>query len=224
MLTEKIVKIMGKSITITRLSLKGWTSLEIVKKAMDEAISNTDFDSYFLSIIRFIEIASPSSKIKWTEVPWQEFLSIYSEAVDLNSPSLPFPLLISRKKAEEKQLPWEYEGRSWYFWLNLFASNYGWDETTIGNLDIDTAIGLYQEILIDEQLQKEWQWGLSEIAFPYNQSTKKQEYKPLDRPEWMLPLAPKELPVIRMRKDMLPVGLIVDLQEEYKKKDDKRGV
>lgn len=214
MLTEKIVKIMGKSITITRLSLKGWTSLEIVKKAMDEAISNTDFDSYFLSIIRFIEIASPSSKIKWSEVPWQEFLSIYSEAVELNSPSLPFPVLISRKKADEKQLPWEYEGRSWYFWLNLFASNYGWDESTIGDLDIDTAIGLYQEILIDEQLQKEWQWGLSEIAYSYDKASNQSKFNPLERPYWMLPIAPTRLPIIRMRVDMLPVGNIVVLGDK----------
>ena len=87
-------------------------------------------------------------------------------------------------------------------------------------LDIDTAIGLYQEISIDDQFEKEWEWSLSEIAFPYNQSTKKQEYKPLERPEWMLPISPKQLPTMKMRKDMMPVGNIVDLSV----KADKRGI
>jgi hypothetical protein len=75
---------------------------------------------------------------------------------------------------------------------------------------------------LEEQLDKEWTYSLSEIAFPYNSSTKKSEYKPLDRPEWMLPISPKQLPVIKMRKDMMPMGNIVDMTEKPKK--DIRGI
>lgn len=208
------IKILGKDISPTRLRLKGWTELESVRKLMDDAISQKDFDKYFRAIVQFTEMASiPSNeKIDWDKVPWFELLELYSEAVKINSPSIEFPILTSPDEKKEKKLPWEYDGRSWYFWFNLFASRYGWNENVIENLDIDSAIGLYQEILIEQQFEKEWEWGLSEMAFPYNKSTKKQEFKALARPKWMLPLAPEFLPVIKIRKDMMPVGNIVDLQ------------
>jgi hypothetical protein len=109
--------------------------------------------------------------------------------------------------------------------LNLFAKHYGWDEESIGAMDIDSALGLYQELLMDEQFEHEWQWSLSEIAFPYNSATKKQEYKPLQRPEWMLPLSPTQLPVIKIRKDMLPMGNIIDLgAKPVAKQEGMRGI
>ena len=222
--TEVVITILDNPVTLRRLSLRGWSGLENLKKEMDDAISKKDFDTYFVSTIQFIEMAlSPSEKIEWSEVSWWEFLEIYSKTVELNKPTILFPILDVTQKKEGKKMPWEYDGRSWYFWLNLFADRYGWNETTIGELDIDTAIGLYQEIELNSQLEKEWSWGLSEIAYQYNSSTKKSEYKPLDRPEWMLPISPKQLPVIRMRKDMMPMGNIVNFQEP-KKEDDKRGI
>lgn len=220
MRVEKTVLLMGKEIKIKRLTLRGWTSLESIKKEMDSAISKRDYDKYYSASVRFIEMAlSVPTKIDWEIVPWWEYLEIYSEVITLNTPTIKFPILESSIK-ESKPLPWEYDGRSWFFWFNLFAKHYGWSENYIEKLDIDTAIGLYQEISIEDQFEKEWQWSLSEIAFPYNQSTKKQEYKPLDRPEWMLPISPKQLPVVKMRKDMMPVGNIIDLSA----KADKRGI
>jgi hypothetical protein len=122
---------------------------------------------------------------------------------------LNFPILTSQTKENDNKLPWEYDGRGWYFWLNLFAKSYGWDEKTIGELDIDTAIGLYQETQIDEQLDREWEWGMSEIAYPYNDRTKKSEFRQLPRPDWMMPMAPKHVPVVKIRKDMIPVGNVI---------------
>jgi hypothetical protein len=136
---------------------------------------------------------------------------VYAEAVQINAPSFDFPILQpSTGGKDNKKAPWEYNGRAWYFWLNLFAGRYGWSEIAISVMDIDTAIGLYQEIILDDQLKNEFVYGLSEIAYPYNQSTKKQEFRPMPRPEWMKPLIPKQLPIIKMRKDMLPMGNIVD--------------
>lgn len=216
--TEKMIKIGGKSLTICRLSLKGWSSLEGIRKAMDDAVSRKDFDDYFLLLVRFIDTASlPDHKIKWDEIPWFELLEFYAEAIKLNSPSLKFPIL-DENKIEAKKLPWEYDGRSWYFWLHLFSQNYGWGEGVIGELDIDTAIGLYQEISIDEQLEREWEWGLSENAFVYDKMTKQSKFNPLPRPNWMLPLAPKVLPTVRIRADMLPMGNVIDLQKEIQNK------
>ena len=223
--TELVVKILGKSITLQRLPLRGWAKLEEIKKAIDDAISTKDSNNYFLALVQFIEMASSTPpKIEWDKLPWFEFLSVYSDAIRINTPSLQFPVLVG-EKGETKKQPWEYEGRSWYFWLNLFAKNYGWNEEVIGEMDIDTAIGLYQEILIDGQFEKEWQYSITEIAYEYQEHSKKSVYKPLDRPEWMLPLAPTQLPIVKMRKDMMPMGNIIDMQaEEQKRRDKKRGI
>src|SRR3972149_433670 len=199
------IKILGNEIELVRLTLRGWTGLEGLKQLMDDAISNKDTGKYFSFLVQFIEMASVPFSVDWNLVPWYEVLGAYSSAITINSPSIEFPVLRNPDTREKKQ-PWEYDGRSWYFWLNLFAKHYGWDEKTIGELDIDTAIGLYQETLIDEQFHKEWEWGINEIAYSYNTSTKKSEFKALPRPRWMLPLIPRQLPRIKMRKDMMPVG------------------
>jgi hypothetical protein len=212
---EQFIEILGEKHEIKRLTLKGWTSLEGIKKEMDEDISHKDFDNYYLALVRFIEMSLSSPQIDWGLVPWYEAITAYSQVVKLNSPTLEFPILIGAK-GENKKLPWEYDGRAWYFWLHLFAKFYGWSEDAIGNLDIDTAIGLYQETQIDEQMEREWTYSLSETAYPYNQATKKQEYKPLARPEWMLPIAPKHNQTIMIRKDLMPMGNIVNLTDKKK--------
>lgn len=180
---------------------------------MEDAISNKDTQLYFELCVKFIEMAlfPYTKKLDWGKVSWYEFLEIYSTVIKENSPRLEFPILTESKK-ESKKLPWEYKGRNWYFWLNLFAKSYGWDSDTVSKLDIDTAIGLFQETEIDHQMNKEWEWSLSELAFPYNESTKKSEYKPLDRPYWMLPIAEHPKKVI-VPKDMMPMGNVIDLSK-----------
>jgi hypothetical protein len=209
---EKTIKINNKNITLRRLRLREWSKLEEVKRDLDEVASIKDYNGMFLQMVKFIEATIVSNvDIDWNRVPWYEFLLVYSEAIIINTPTIDFPILHGKSENREKY-PWEYKERSWYFWLNLFAKHYGWTEEIISQLDIDTAIGLYQEIEIDGQLQREWEWGLSEIAYPYNKGTKKREYKPLARPSWMKPIIPKQLPMVRIRKDMMPMGLIKNME------------
>ena len=189
---------------------------------MEDAISNKDTQLYFEQCVKFIEMAlfplpvTFWKKVDWGKLPWYELIEIYSYIIKVNSPHINFPILNESKKKNEK-LPWEYRGRNWYFWLNLFAKTYGWDADTVSRLDIDTAIGLFQESQIDEQLGREFQWGLSEISYVYNHSTKKSEFKALERPDWMKPIAqaPKK---IKIRKDMMPVGNVINLDEEELKR------
>ena len=202
--TKTTLTVGTKTFIIRRLKLKGWARLETLRRQLEEDVSSGDFTKTFKTMIQFIETSS-SQAFKWEELPWYHFLEVFAKVSEMNAPTIKFPLLVETKQ-EGKLPPWEYNGRSWYFWLNLFSSRYGWVESAIENLDIDTAIGLYQEILIDEQLDKEWEWGLSEIAYPYNSSTKKSEFKPLDRPNWMRPMAPTTIPVVKIRKSLMPVG------------------
>jgi hypothetical protein len=207
-MSETKIKINGKEFSIVPLRLRGWSALEELRRIMEVAVSNHDLQSYFETLVQFIETALPSSKgIDWTLLPWYEFLEIFSLVSQANMPTMKFPILEENKKEEEK-LPWEYLGRTWFFWLNLFARIYGWNEDKIAELEIDSAIGLYQEIVLDEQFKREWEWGLSEIAYPYDESSKSAKFHPLDRPNWMMPLAP-EPKTVKIRTDMIPLGNII---------------
>lgn len=217
------INIQRKELELARLTLRGWTKLGELKIEITETASKKDYAQLFQSMVKFIEAVSLSpTGVDWEKVSWFEFYDVYAQAISLNSPRFEFPILVRASQEKNKKPPWEYTGRSWYFWLNLFASNYGWDAETIGNLDIDEAMGLYQELSIDDQLGKEWEWGLSEIAYPYDPSTKKSKYKSLQRPPWMLPIVPKQLPVVRMKKSFLPMGNIIDLQGQESERLEKR--
>lgn len=211
---EYKIKIEKKEITLSRLKLRGWTGLETVKKEIDAAASKNDFNQSFMYMVKFIEAALLSSvDIDWSALPWYDFLFIYNKVIELNSPTIEFPIIARSGTADEKKNPWEYDGRAWYYWLNLFAENYGWNSETIAEMDIDEAFGLLQEISINEQLEREWEWGLSEMAYEYDKTTKKSKYHPLPRPSWMQPIIPKQLPIIKIPKALMPVGNIVNLQE-----------
>ena len=93
-------------------------------------------------------------------------------------------------------------------WLHLFAKAYGWSSEYIANLEIEDGVALLQEIIVDNQLQREWEWGMNEMAYPYNQMTKKSEFKPLDRPSWMQKKyeAPKK---IKIPIHLIPLGNVI---------------
>lgn len=157
--------------------------------------------------VAYLEAAS---NVKYQESVWYKTVQDYEKALSVNLPTKPFPLLKSREKNE--RMPWEYEGRTWYYWMHIFSTNYGWSEEQIAKLDIDTAIGLLQEILITRQEEHEWQWSLTEIAYPYNQTTKRSEFHALPRPDWMKKIVQRPQKV-RMKASMLPVGNIIGQNE-----------
>lgn len=226
-MTDNKINIQGTELELVRLKLQGWTKLESLKAELDTATSKNDFNLIFNVMVKFIEVAvlPTPSMVEWDKLPWYEFLDVYNRVIHLNRPRLDFSILRGNGEKSDKKLPWEYEGRAWYFWLNLFCKNYGWSIDTVANLDIDDAIGLYQELEIGEHMEKEWQWGLSEVAYTYEKSTNKSKLVPMKRPQWMLPLVPKELPVVRMRRDMLPMGNVIDVQaEELARRERKRGI
>ena len=193
---------------MNRLTLKDWSKLDDIRQKISseaemgrwQLIPNLIFESVLLC---GAEIEDP---------PWSEVSELYVEAVKVNQPRIKFPIFNSKEKGKKK--PWEYEGRTWYFWLNTLASRYGWSAEQIGELDLDDAIGLYEEIIVDEQHEREWQWNLSERAFVYNKTTKQSNYKSLERPDWMSmydPSEPQPVKKIRIPVKAMPVGNIISL-------------
>jgi hypothetical protein len=207
-----------QKITFERVLLRDWLSLEETRGNIIDAAGKSDLHGINDCVISYILAASKSQDIKWDEQPWYTTLDAYETAIVTNAPTVSFPILKARNE-EDKKLPWEYPGRTWYFWLNLFSAKYSWSVEYIAKLEIDDALGLLQEIKIDEQMTKEWDWGLSQNAYGYNETTKQSEFHELPRPNWMRSIAPPA-PRMKMLKSMLPVGN-VSYDEVTKPKDIK---
>ncbi len=193
-----------------RASLYKWLQIEEIKENLFSAVEESRHDDFLTHLYRYLSTAEDVER-DWSEFPWLRIRDIFLEIEETNAPTKPFPILRSAKESEST---WGYEGRTWYFWLNLFSYNYGWSIDYIKRLDIDDAIGLLQEILLGEQGDRDFIWSTTEVAYEYNKSTKKSTLKLLDRPEWMrnsfssTVKEPKKKKT-RIRRDFLPVGRIV---------------
>ena len=191
-----------------RLKFKEWIRLDEIRKKIDEEAEAGHWQKIPNLIFEFITVCG----VEIDDPPWMDVRALYDQCVIENQPRIQFPIFRSKEKG--KPSAWDYEGRSWYFWLNIFAKNYGWTPEIVEDLDLDDAVGLYEEILVEDQFSKEWQWGLSEMAYPYNKSTKKQHFKPLGRPDWMVvhssdqPQKKVKIPI-----KSLPVGVVINLDE-----------
>ena len=190
--------------TPTRSGLKKWLELEDIKAEIFDAAE--DGYTFANGIIDYLSAALCISAIEFEEFAWYEVAEAYATINALNKLNFQFPLL--KEQPNKTKPPWDYEGRSWYIWANLLAKAYGWELAYIANLDPDDGIALLQEILVDDQVEKEWQWGLSEIAYQYNETTKKSEFKELPRPVWMQKEIRKPIAQAKIPASMLPVGIV----------------
>jgi len=199
-----VLRIGNAEYTATRVGLKKWLALEDKKSDIFQATE--DKDTFTDAILAYLSVAFDVPTQELEEVPWYEIIDEYATSNVLNNINFQFPLL-NEPSSKEKAI-WDYAGRTWYLWANLLAKSYGWTLKYISELDPDDGIALLQEILTDDQLDKEWEWGMSEIAYPYNETTKKSEFKELSRPVWMQKKVRKLPTKVKINVSMLPVGII----------------
>lgn len=191
-------------VELERKKLFEWIKLEDIRIRIAEAAKDKDYDKVSDLIVSYILAASRvPMEIDWRDLSWADVIGAYIEALVLNTPRKMFPIM--RATGGEKH-PYDYEGRDWYGWVNLFASHYGWKVSDIAELDIDDAIGLMQEIKVDEQRQMEWEWMRTEIAYPYDSNSKSSRYQPLPTPSWMQAPKPAMPKRFKIRKDLMPPG------------------
>lgn len=188
-----------------KLSFRKWLDLEETKKLAATATESGEFPDRLFAYLS-VAFARPADQ----KEDWKNSVFSFLAAVKTFRPTADLPILKDIPTVRTKPASWEYEGRSWYYWLHLFASAYGWDADRVGNLDVNDALALAQEILTAEQLEHEFTHSLSEVAYPYNKSTKKSIYKPLTRPYWMKMVVPAPRKM-KFRRDMLPLGIIQDV-------------
>lgn len=193
-----------KEYTPTRYGLKKWLELDDIKAKILDAAENRD--AFANGIIDYLSAALciPTSELE--EFSWYEVIVAYAEINNANKLNYQFPLF--KEPPNKDKAPWEYDGRLWYKWAYALSKEFGWSLEYVAELDPDDGIALLQEILVNDQLEKEWQWGMSEIAYQYNETTKKSEFKEYPRPIWMQKEVRKPPTKAKIPASMLPVGIV----------------
>lgn len=125
----------------------------------------------------------------------------------------------SVRERHQKSVAWDYEGRAAFMVVHLIARTYGWSVEEVVGLVPEVGFALVNEILVDEQLSQEWEYGLSEVSRVYDKATKRTRFRPLPRPLWMVGRA-ADL-VMNIPKSVLPQGNVVELWDAAKRKSQK---
>lgn len=201
-------------INIVQAKLKDWLMLSDIMHEISKEKTLKNYYKVAELIYTYNSVGCKNSSIDWHTISWIDTVSVFSELIKINRIKKKFPIFsaeeTSTKEKSDEDVPWTYIGRTWYLWAHLLASSYSWKISEIEELEVEEAVPLIQEILADKQLTKEFQWSMSEIAYPYNSTTKKSVFSPLHRPEWMKPKV-KQIKKIKVRKDFVPVGNVIDL-------------
>lgn len=151
---------------------------------------------------------------------WYEIMQAFIDVTEANKiPQADMYALLSDNGKEGKPVPWDFPGRDKAAIFNRFAKAYGWTLDVIKNIWPEEAIALLQEIIADEQEDKEFLHMLSEVSYSYNKQTRKSQYIPLPRPTWMVKGTAasvedrKKAVMTKMRKDLLPAGVVIKASE-----------
>lgn len=194
---------------ISRAKFKLWIELEDIREKIFHSIEAENTDDIGTYILLYVSTALSVDVLSIENLPWKEIASAYSIVVaeNFNIRLLPF-MKSNKKKLDEERDVWDYNGRTWYSYSHKMATEYGWSLFDISELDVDDAFSLIQEILVSEQLNKEWEWSLSDKSVGYDENTKKPKFIELPRPDWMTPV-PKPPKKVKIPKFMMPVGNII---------------
>lgn len=182
--------------------LKKWLELETYK---DKIVRATDGGDLPKVLLKYLSVALGVSE-KWFEyADWVKLVSVFYLSLT-KSPKVDLPILspTDEKSPEED---WNYDGRTWHLYSHMLAKSYGWNLEYISCLRVEEALAKIEEILVAEQLEREFYYGLSEVAYSYDQQTKKSKFVPLPRPHWMRKRI-KPIQKFLIPKDMMPVGVV----------------
>jgi hypothetical protein len=215
-----IIKLGQHKYSYSQPRLRKWIELEEIKSNLASAAVAGKHDTVSEKILAYVSAALCINPKKLDAYPWYSVATVFVQLSVLSIPSRIFPILSVIKDDKKAKNDFDYVGRDWYFWLHKLSAEYGWLIVYIENMKIDDAVGLMQEILYNEQVKREWDWGTTEMAYSYNENTKKSTFNELERPGWMrstTPIAQKELVVEKVPMNMIPVGNVVRIKVEAPK-------
>lgn len=185
--------------------LKKWIELEDRKEKIIKAVEGgNDFPSELFSYLS----TALGVSYKWYEyADWLLIVRAFYVCVS-KSPQVELPITSPNDEQRTKEESWDYDNRTWHLYSHLLAKSYGWTLEYIAKLPVLETMAKIQEIIVDDQLEKEFQYGLSEMAYRYDKNSKTSKFVPLPRPAWM---RPKIHPIKKslIPRAMLPMGNII---------------
>jgi len=190
------------------LRLGAFIKLEFYKNSVFESIKKLDKEKFIDGIKNIIKLQTERSTDSYKNIIeiYIDFFHILSNnTIKSNIVFLTPP----PEKKEYKEDRWNFDGRIFAQWIDVLAKTYGWDIDKILDLDVNMAVYLIQEILVNQQFEKEFTYSLSELAYRYDPQSKKSNFQPLHRPYWM----EERIDVVmnkpvRMLKKLMPHGVI----------------
>lgn len=198
---------------------KQWIRLEELKEKTIQAAKegSSEFPSYLFD---FLSAAFDLNKKWFGYLYWEQSIRLFLLGCKNNYPDTNLPLIKDVSPEKNKKDGWDYDGRRWNMYSHLLAKNYGWTLEYIAKLSVAEALGKIQEILVDNQLEKEFIWVGTELAYSYDKNTQESKFNPLPRPNWMLEKseAPKKT---KLLKEYLPIGNVIydTVSKEYQPKE-----
>jgi len=209
-LDEK-VRIGKHDYPVPRMKLRAWLELESIRDDLLQSVKSKNVKGISSAVLSYVSKAVPLTIENLLEYPWYEVAKAFVQIYRANFPDENLPFIRPHKQKKEKAYSgFDYPGRSWYLWAHMIADAYGWQLEYIAELEVNDAIALIQEILVDEQEDREWSWSLSEVAYSYDKASKKSKFNPLRKPEWMMPIRKEqEIKKVKIRASEMPMGLIL---------------
>lgn len=208
-----------------KYKFREWIDLED-RKILIARASGRNNGEFPVLVASFLSDALHIPKWVWMRLSWMDVWAAYLgvSVSTLFSGYLPLTSLPVDKMDIPVKQPWEYDGRTWFFYSSLLAHEYGWSVEYIANLKVFDAMAYVQEILFSQQMNREFEWSMSEASVLYDEKSKTTKPNPLPRPYWMTTAKPDEplpIPKINIPKNLLPIGVVNydALTEEYKPKE-----
>lgn len=180
------ISIGGIECQINQSKLRKWLTLEDIKETVFEAVEHKDRDHLVSALYLYVSTAFDINKEILQSAYWLEIIVAFNEQETVNKIDIS-DLICMQIKEEKKpdKMAWEYIGQTWWKWVDILSHRYGWTLDIIENISIVDAAHLMQEVFVDDQITKEWQWLLSERCFVWDEASKKSKFNELKRPKWM---------------------------------------
>gem|GEM_PF-1164995 len=215
------VTIGGLDYTIDRVRLGSFLKLQRAARRLRKAADKADTGAIADALFEYLMACIPNlSREDFNNLPWYEVISAYQKILFLNAIPGAENFSMLKNVIPNKGgtiIAWDHDDREVMLWIHTIAMAYKWSRPDIENLWPEEAVGFIQEILADNQFEKEFIYSLSEIAYPYDKATKKSRFIPMTRPAWMVIGGGKKNE--RVLKEALPVGNVLYPKDDERFKD-----
>ena len=182
-----------------------WVRLEEQKNKILRAVEESS-DEFPNHLFDFLSTALHFPNRFYRKASWILVVKAFYATLSHNSYKTELALFEPTKENKKGDTgSWEYDGRALHLYSHMLAKEYGWKLEYIYNLKLDYVLPLIQEILLNDQLEKEFQWTMSERSSYYDDKSKTAKANPLPRPGWMQ----KHIdPVKELKVSKIPVGMM----------------